>query len=157
MSDHSRSYRRRRSRGSRALSGINLTSLLDVAFVLLIAFMLIAPTLRDGVDIRLPTVREAPVLPHAANPPRTVRIPDGAAMTLDGTALEPDALEAELRRARLENPNISVVLEADRSVPYQRVAEAVAAIRRAGIPSVGLPMVSLDHSPRRTLPDPSRP
>ncbi len=149
MPNTGRSYRRRRSRTHRVMGEINLTSLLDVAFVLLIAFMLIAPSLRDGVDIRLPTVREAPVLPNPANPPKVVRIPLGAPLTLDGEELDIPGLEQALRADRQADPKISVVLEADKDVPYQKVAEAIAAIRRAGIPAVGLPMVSLENTPRK--------
>jgi biopolymer transport protein ExbD len=139
------------------MSEINLTSLLDVAFVLLIAFMLIAPTLRDGVEIRLPSVQNAPVLPQASTQPLTIRIPEAGPLTLDDQELSPEGLEETLRQSRKDNPSVAVVLEADRNVPYQRVAEAMAAIRRAGISGVGLPMVSLERAASPAPTQPARP
>jgi biopolymer transport protein TolR len=143
--------RRRRTRSgrkARALAEINLTSLLDVAFVLLIAFMLIAPTLRDGVDLQLPTVRNVPVLPQSAQDPLRIRIALDGTVELNGDQIALPQLGSALIQAKESQADIPVLMEADREVAYQVVAEVLAEVRKAGIRGVGLPMTSLENLPK---------
>lgn len=143
---------RRHRKGPKPVAEINLTSLLDVTFVLLIAFMILAPTLKYGVEIDLPKMTEgAPHLSPDDLKLATIAIsrelagPAGQTgprlFMLDGEALELGDLEARLRdRNEAADGKLAVEVNADRDVPYEAFVQVVGALRRAGIEGVGLPV-----------------
>ncbi|HMA44330.1 MAG TPA: biopolymer transporter ExbD [Gemmatimonadales bacterium] len=114
---------------------INVTSLVDVAFVLLIIFMITAPIMQGGVDVRLPRAEARPIEPKA-----------GLVVTVDRTGrifLDQSALSYEDFRAtfpafvRTRRPT-GVYLRADGRVAYATVVQVLAVIRAAGVTDVGL-------------------
>lgn len=123
--------------------------MLDVTFVLLIAFMMVAPSLNYGEEIALPQVAEgAPQLSSDQQKTAVIGI-SKAHVTgngvrqyqLDGVLMELDAMEGELRRRNQEaEGKLAVEVQADRDVPYEAFVHAVGALRRAGIEGVGLPV-----------------
>lgn len=143
---------RRHRRGAKPVAEINLTSLLDVTFVLLIAFMIMAPSLKSGVEIDLPGMSEgAPQLTTDQGNLATITISKamaGAAgqtgprtFELDGESLELNELETRLReRNAASGGKLAVEVNADRDVPYEAFVQAIGALRRAGIEGVGLPV-----------------
>jgi biopolymer transport protein TolR len=141
---------RRHRKRLKPVAEINLTSLLDVAFVLLIAFMIVAPSLKYGVEIKLPSVREgAPQLPSTEFNLATIGIPRSVAQQsagirtflLDGEPVDSAELESRLKekRARI-GEKFAVEIQADREAPYEAFVQAVTAVRRAGVEAVGLPV-----------------
>ncbi|HET7249984.1 MAG TPA: biopolymer transporter ExbD [Gemmatimonadales bacterium] len=114
---------------------INVTSLVDVAFVLLIIFMITAPIMQGGVDVRLPRADVRPIEPKS-----------GLVVTVDRTGqifLDQSGLSYEDFRAtfpafvRSRHPT-GVYLRADGRVAYATVVQVLAVIRGAGINDVGL-------------------
>ena len=114
---------------------INVTSLVDVAFVLLIIFMITAPIMQGGVDVRLPRAEARPIEPKS-----------GLVVTVDRTGrifLDQAALSYEDFRAtfpafvRSRHPT-GVYLRADGRVAYATVVQVLAVIRGAGVNDVGL-------------------
>jgi len=114
---------------------INVTSLVDVAFVLLIIFMITAPIMQGGVDVRLPRAEAKPLEPK-----------QGLVITLDRAGkiyLDQSPLSYEDFRAtfpafvRTKHPT-GVYLRADGRVPYADVVQVLAVIRTAGVGDVGL-------------------
>jgi biopolymer transport protein ExbD len=142
---------RRHRRGLRPNADINLTSLLDVAFVLLIAFMIVAPSLKYGVDLQLPSMKEgAPQLSTDQQSLSTIVITRALASAstggvktflLDGQPVELAEMEKRLldRKKKLGD-KLSVEIQADKDVPYEAFVQAVGAVRRAGVEAVGLPV-----------------
>ncbi len=143
---------RRHRRGAKPVSEINLTSLLDVVFVLLIAFMIMAPSLKSGVEIELPGMSQG-ASPLTADPANLATISISKAMAgtagqtgprtfeLDGQALELNELESQLReRNTASGGKLAVQVNADRDIPYEAFVQAIGALRRAGIEGVGLPV-----------------
>lgn len=117
-------------RPHRRKAGINVTSLIDVVFLLLIFFVVTATFLeRPGIDLTLPEAGSAPV---AAREELTIRLSSDGATWVDGARVESralaDTLEARLAREGTDR----VVLEADERVPHGRVVHAMDAARRAG-------------------------
>ena len=142
---------RRHRRGVKPVAEINLTSLLDVTFVLLIAFMIMAPSLKSGVEIDLPTMSQgAPQLDNSPSSLATITISKAMAgnadqagprqYDLDGDLLELNELEAKLKERKAGNEKLAVEVNADRDVPYEAFVQVIGAIRRAGIEGVGLPV-----------------
>ena len=114
---------------------INVTSLVDVAFVLLIIFMITAPIMQGGVDVRLPRAEARPIEPKT-----------GLVVTVDRTGrifVDQSGLSYEDFRAtfpafvRSRHPT-GVYLRADGRVAYATVVQVLAVIRAAGVNDVGL-------------------
>lgn len=120
-------------------ASINVTSLLDITFVLLIAFMIVAPALKYGVDIDLPEVSEAPVIKEA----RPVQIAvkpgiSGSQIFVDGQAVELDVLVERVKAVSTGENVRPVTLEGDRSVDWQHMAEVIAELRAGGVTQIGI-------------------
>src|SRR5882757_7193036 len=91
------------------LSEINITPLLDLAFVLLIIFMITTPLMEKSVDLVLPSSEAAPnaVDPNAV---QTITISQDARITLNQQPVQLSGLESELAQLRQANPGIGVVI-----------------------------------------------
>ncbi|MEQ8821307.1 MAG: biopolymer transporter ExbD [Sumerlaeia bacterium] len=127
---------RRRRPVSQPRADINITSLLDITFVLLIAFMIVAPALKHGVDIELPQVAEAPALEETR--PLTLLIKPGSddpLVFLDGTQIEFPRLAQTLQA---QGPGRPISLEADRRVDWQQMARVITVLETSGIPNIGI-------------------
>lgn len=136
---------RRHRRALEPIAAINLTSLLDVAFVLLIAFMIVAPSLKYGIDLDLPTIKEgAPQLSQSQLQLYTIVVPkpkDGRQeIVMNDVPSELRDIESRLTLQKKQGNKVAVEIQADRDVPYETFIQVVAAVRRAGIESIGLPV-----------------
>lgn len=143
---------RRHGKNNRPSAEINLTSLLDVTFVLLIAFMIMAPSIKYGVEIDLPTIQDgAPQLSTDQANVATISISREMAgvagqaqerwVMLDDERLPISELAGRLReRNGAAEGKLSVEVNADRDVPYEAFVQVIGALRRAGIEGVGLPV-----------------
>ncbi|WP_225072480.1 protein TolR [Desulfuromonas sp. CSMB_57] len=128
---------RNRKPGS-TLAQINVTPLVDVALVLLIIFMVTAPMLTQGVEVKLPEVADSPGL-QAAKEPLVVTVQQDGAISIGDTQVpSPDKLMPVLQQIMLGREEQEVFLEADRNVPYGRVVQVMAAIKGAGIEKLGM-------------------
>ncbi len=136
---------RRHRRDLAPIAQINLTSLLDVTFVLLIAFIIVAPSLKYGIEVDLPSLREgAPQLETNQTQLFTISIPrptNGVTQIyLNDAPATLEEIETRLRLQRSQGRTPAVEIQADRELPYETFVQVVAALRRAGIESVALPM-----------------
>jgi biopolymer transport protein ExbD len=125
----------RRSRRSsiKVDAEVRLTNLIDVAFVLLIIFMITAPILQGGVDVKLP---EADAVPMESTDALVITITDKGAIIFNKTETTLDELPGLVRTyARGDMP---IALNGDRNTAYQNVVRVLARLRRAGITDVGL-------------------
>jgi biopolymer transport protein ExbD/biopolymer transport protein TolR len=114
---------------------INVTSLVDVAFVLLIIFMITAPIMQGGVDVRLPRAAAKPLEPQTG---LIVTVDREGRIFIDQTGLSYDDFRATFPAfVRTKRPS-GVYLRADARVGYGRVVQVLAVIRAAGIADVGL-------------------
>lgn len=133
---------KRHKRDLPVMAQINITNLLDTALILLIAFMIVAPALKHGMDIDLPEVTAGPL---AKSDPKTIGIlkqdiEDGQErITLDGTYCNSvKDLEERLEEEYSRDKDVSVVIEADKSIPYETFMRVIAAVKAAGIENIGL-------------------
>jgi biopolymer transport protein ExbD/biopolymer transport protein TolR len=114
---------------------INVTSLVDVAFVLLIIFMITAPIMQGGVDVRLPRAEARPIEPKAG---LVVTVDRAGRVYLDQSALSFEDFRATFPAfVRTKRPT-GVYLRADGRVAYATVVQVLAVIRAAGVSDVGL-------------------
>jgi len=114
---------------------INVTSLVDVAFVLLIIFMITAPIMQGGVDVRLPRAEARPIEPKTG---LVVTVDRAGRVYLDQAGLSFEDFRATFPAfVRTKRPT-GVYLRADGRVAYATVVQVLAVIRAAGVSDVGL-------------------
>ncbi len=129
----------RPSSGRRSnMSQINVTPLVDVMLVLLIIFMVTAPMLDQGVEVDLPQVAEAPGLPQQQEPLVITLDRSGTVMIGKATVEDLNKLGPVIDQALKGKPDREVFLEADQNVPYGRVVQVMAAVKKAGVESLGM-------------------
>ena len=127
------------SRGRRSsLSQINVTPFVDVMLVLLIIFMVTAPMLDQGVQVELPEVAEAPGLPSLQEPLVVTLEKNGQISIGKARVDRVEQLGPVLKQALKDKPDREVFLEADQKVPYGRVVQVMAAVKRAGVEKLGM-------------------
>lgn len=126
--------RKRRS----SMSQINVTPFVDVMLVLLIIFMVTAPMLDQGVQVDLPEVSEAPGLPSEQEPLVVIMQRNGKIFIGKTEIKTVSKLGPVLKQALKGKPDREVFLEADQKVPYGKVVQVMAAVKRAGVEKLGM-------------------
>ena len=114
---------------------INVTSLVDVAFVLLIIFMITAPIMQGGVDVQLP---KAEARPLTAKEGLVVTVDRSGRIFVDETSLSYNDFRATFASIVSTRKPTGIYLRADSRVPYGTVVQVLAVIRTAGVNDVGL-------------------
>jgi len=119
------------------LSEINVTPLLDLAFVLLIIFMITTPLLERSMDLIVPTSQAAE---GAVDPAKvlTVSVDRDDVIQLDQEPVTLATLEEQLSARRVRDARTAVVVRAHRDLPVQRFINVMDVIARAGITKVGV-------------------
>lgn len=131
----------RRSSNLEPINTISLTSLMDVTFNLLIAFMIVAPTLKSGMKLDLPEVAASNLKPKKSLMVVIRKAPESGEeerIYLNDRRLSVEELTENLSAVYEKKPDQDVLIEADRTVPYEVVAQVLNAIQKAGVESVGL-------------------
>jgi biopolymer transport protein ExbD len=123
--------------GLSTLSEINVTPLLDLAFVLLIIFMITTPLLENSMDLIVPT-SEAAAGAVDSSKVLTVSIGRDDVIMLEDETLTLASLEESLVAMRQSEPQTAVVVRADRELPVQRFINVMDVIARAGVTKVGV-------------------
>jgi len=126
---------KRRLRKKGPITDVNVTSLVDVTMMLLIIFILVAPILNQGIDLKLPEASTG-----TPEPEEGLRIsvgPEGE-IFFDGKPILPQALDDELRVRARGNPDLPVLLEGDHRLAYGTVLDVLDRARLAGLTRVSL-------------------
>jgi biopolymer transport protein ExbD len=114
------------------LSDINITPLLDLAFVLLIIFVITTPLLEQGLTLKLAR-GGSPDKPLAKKDIRTVEISPQGTYMLDKRHLSLDLIERELVRDFRANPNLVIYIRADETGSVKNFLVVVDRLRKNGI------------------------
>jgi len=120
-----------------ALAEINVTPLIDLAFTLLIIFMITTPLIENSMELLVPSSSEAST-PVDTGQVRTIEITAAGALRYDGQPITATDLETTLVAAKTANPNLAVVIRADRTGAVQRVIDIMDILKRADIARIGL-------------------
>ena len=117
------------------MNEINMTPLVDVMLVLLIIFIITVPVMKHSVNIDLPRASNEQQLIK----PETVRLSvdaDGSYYVND-TKITDEELAPRLKAEATRNPQPDLHIRGDKSVRYERVAQAMAAAQQAGLRKIG--------------------
>ena len=114
------------------LSEINITPLLDLAFVLLIIFVITTPLLEQSINLKLPRGGQ-PDKSVNKRDIRTVEISNTGVYALDKQRMPFNELMARLAAESRTNPNLIVYIRADEDGPYKNVAALFDGCQRYGI------------------------
>ncbi|RZF24963.1 biopolymer transporter ExbD [Paraburkholderia sp. UYCP14C] len=117
------------------MNEINMTPLVDVMLVLLIVFMVTIPVIRHAVKIDLP---HASSQKEDTKPAQvTVSVDADGNVLWDGTKVDDAALAAKIAAAAQANPQPELHLDADRKMPYEKVAQVMSAAQAGGLTKIG--------------------
>lgn len=114
---------------------INVTSLVDVAFVLLIIFMITAPMMQGGVDVQLPRAEARPIQPKQG---LVISVQADGRIFVDESPLSYEEFKTAFpAMVSARHPN-GVFVRGDRRAQYGLVVQVLGIIRASGIQDVGL-------------------
>ena len=119
--------------GHTAMAELNVTPLLDLAFVLLIIFIITTPLLESNIPVQLPVGSKNDNQPVDPKSVRTVTIDRAGQVFLESKPIELPVLEQELMAFRQERPDAAVVVRADRSLHVQQLVDVMDVLQRAKI------------------------
>ena len=120
---------------------INVTSLVDVAFVLLIIFMITAPMMQGGVAIELPKAEGRPLAPNEGV---IITVDRQGQIWVDETRVSLSEFRASIRAIVAKKGASLVYLRGDRRASYGSVVAVTAALTAAGIKNVNLTTEDLE-------------
>ncbi len=124
------------------MAEINVVPYIDVMLVLLVIFMVAAPLLRPGIDVELPETTAGPLAIDENEPTLVVSVKaDQTYFINTGDAEEPvtiDAIAEQAGKILAANPEVRVLVEGDRNLPYGVVVNLMGVLQRAGAANVGL-------------------
>jgi biopolymer transport protein ExbD len=114
------------------LSEINITPLLDLAFVLLIIFVITTPLLEQSINLKLPRGGQPDKFVNKRDI-RTVEVSATGVYALDKRRMPFDQMIAQLTEDFRINPNLIVYIRADQEDPYKYIAAVIDGCQRNGI------------------------
>jgi len=114
---------------------INLINLVDVAFTLLVIFMITAPILQGGVEVQIP---QAEVAPLPASEAIVVSVDRDGVIYIDDARVTLDEFKTAIRDVWTQKGTPAVYVQGDENANYGIVLKVIAALKAAEIDAVGL-------------------
>ena len=116
---------------------INLTPMLDVVFIMLIFFIVTASFIKEsGIDVNRPDAPMTESKPEDAN--ILVMINANDEIWIDRRLIDPRAVRANIERLHAENPEGSVVIQANNKSSNKILVEVMDSARSAGVYSISI-------------------
>jgi biopolymer transport protein ExbD len=117
---------------------INITPMLDLAYVLLVIFILMTTASVQGMKVTLPKV-DSKGPPLSRPKTKSVTVNAAGVFFVDATAVSGvEQLEKKLTELKARNPNMSIVLRGDRQAAYKGIMEVLDVCGRIGLTDIGL-------------------
>ena len=115
---------------------INITPMLDLAYVLLIIFIILTTATVQGIKVNLPKASAQPSL--AQSKTKAISITADGTIYLDTFPVSMSELENLLRQYKAATPDLPVIIKADSGIQYQRVVDVLDLLERLQITQLGL-------------------
>jgi biopolymer transport protein ExbD len=116
---------------SKPYDTINVTPMLDLAYVLLVVFILMTTASIQGLSITMPKPSNKPVTEQ--HEMKVVQVTASGAVLMNGTAVSLAELEAQLKSAQSRDPKMSVAIKGDARAQYDRVVAVIDLCDRLGV------------------------
>jgi biopolymer transport protein ExbD len=116
---------------------INITPMLDLAYVLLVIFILMCTASVQGVKVDSPVGSEA-TKSLAEKKMKAITVSPSGSIFIEATPVSVAELETRLGQLKADNPNLPIVIRGDRVTQYQAVMDVMNACGRVGITTVGI-------------------
>jgi biopolymer transport protein ExbD len=123
--------------GYSSLAELNITPLLDLAFVLLIIFVITTPLLEQGITIATPSSSPTPVALDLQSV-KTVSVNQKGEIFLEKELVPLSLLEEHLRQLKIADEKVAIGIRADKRLAYEKIIEVLDALQRSGITQFGL-------------------
>ena len=114
---------------------INMTPLIDLTFLLLIVFMITVPLMEYGVDVSPPEMNANPI---PGKNSFNIDINNRGNIVFKGQHLSSIELSDRLKSILSTRQDVTILLRADGSIPYEKVIEVMKIIKNAGIKNISL-------------------
>ena len=114
-----------------AMGELNITPLLDLAFVLLVIFIITTAPSTNDIDINLPSAAQQPPQNQNKQDINNVTVDAAGNVYFNAEPITLKKLEDEIIRFRKSNPDLSVVVRGDENVNYQKVVQVLDILTRA--------------------------
>jgi biopolymer transport protein ExbD len=114
---------------------INITPMLDLAFVLLVIFIIMTTASVQGIKVNLPKASSAASLQSNT---KAITIDDAGQVYYEAFPVSMSELEDRLRNQQAQTPDFPVVVKGDGQVQYAKVVEVLDLLRRLDITKFGL-------------------
>jgi biopolymer transport protein TolR len=131
------SIRRSRRRNLRVNAEISFTNLIDVAFVLLIIFMITAPIMQGGIEVELPEAQAAPLTSADAV---VVSVNREGQIFFEETPIGLDEFGPLIQSHMERRPNDFVSLKVDANARFETVPQLLGIMMGMGITNVSFPV-----------------
>jgi biopolymer transport protein ExbD len=115
---------------------INITPMLDLAYVLLVTFIILTTASVQGIKVDVPKTTAANSL--AKPQTRSVTVTREGSIYLDAYPVSIEQLEQRMAQYKAANPSLPVVFKGDAESQYQKVMEVLETLKRVDITEVGL-------------------
>ena len=119
------------------LTEINVTPLLDLAFVLLIIFIITTPLMENSISLVVPTSGEATQTVDRSQV-QTISIDKDEVLKLNDQVVDPELLESRLTELRAKKPDLAVVVRPHKELPIQKFVDVMDILQRAQVAKVGV-------------------
>jgi biopolymer transport protein ExbD len=115
---------------------INITPMLDLAYVLLVTFIILTTASVQGVRVNAPQTAAASNLARPQT--RAITVTADGQLYLDAFPVTPEQLKATLAQYKAANPSLPVVLKGDAAAQYDKVVQVLAIVKQLDITEIGL-------------------
>lgn len=115
---------------------INITPMLDLAYVLLVIFIIMTTAAVQGVKVNLPKASASVSL--AKPQTKAITVSDSGQIFLDAYPVTISELEQRLRTLKATTPDFPIIVKGDSNVQYQKVVDILDLLRRLDLSQVGL-------------------
>jgi biopolymer transport protein ExbD len=115
---------------------INITPMLDLAYVLLVIFIIMTTATVQGIVVNLPKASSTPSLSRPQT--KAITIAGDGTIFLDTYPVTLSQLESTLQQYKAANPQLPVVVKGDASVQYQKIVDVLDLLGRLDITQIGL-------------------
>lgn len=121
----------------RPIVELNMIPLIDIALILVIIFMVLSPILvQSQLTVKLPPAKSG--TPSSSEGTVNVQLSKGGAVVIDGTPVKWERLERELTLRLPKSAQKTLLVQADRSVPVERVVAVLDVAKQLGVGKLGI-------------------